>query len=1076
MAASGQALELRFVDEINNAGVLSSPFQEPSSKYLTELCEAIADCATKAPVPEVELLSLWSVIHSSISDVISEAGAVAAQVEELHEALQHLSETGTPIAEHLVGTLRQHMVDFRAVLSEQDWVELQSRSSQSISSEWKAIRDGEVFDSPYAKMIAAHGFAGMDGALSQSRDAVDAALDAVREGGTAALSAFAACLARSGLPPLLRVEIARDFFQTVGLFFNALYKSVLEFFEEHKIASGLNNFLKVLRGAYDVMAVNVLALIEKTSQNRALMADFAVGALLAAIGVVYVSFLWFVFSGRHLHRRADEVRQGHEAITWAALAKKQKMRVKLFTYVITACLTVYLPLTRLCLDVIAAAISSLTATDSETTSASDLILSRFKDDKAWPVIVVAAIVLLLTFTIPLPWLLVRAIEENRPTGSLENPLVTHDLDGEIVPFDDEVYARLVARDPSQLRCPYRSLYAGFEQKWRYYKVLQLLVKLALVLVIVLAATANGKIRGILPCVIYATVVAISSYGTPFSDPLNNIMEISGKVTALITCVGGALAAFIDMKQAKSKPLELVAVIVSIVHIVNLFVMLAVLLLGMKGARLFLKNLLGWITFSDTSRGLEDAPAKNVLPRWDVDKEVKHRVWQAFWRSILLELTQNISKHTGNGSELTVAHRLEELEQAVVASGVHRVRSHWRGEERPYTSKLRQATQTALEGIDVYWDEASGARDGHLDSKSFFGKMYVIPYPFYCVMVYDDSKDEAIIRDDAETSEQSKLAKLLFLNFSPKIIGKRDLRQKLRVLSTQATSIDFPFSRQEQATVEDGTVTKTDSEGNTRTETRYSTVSFTCYYTYGIVHVATKGDASKRIMAEGFDVNMTYRDGHGDAVAPHTRKVHHLQNRVAVMGADHIGLTAAMEESEQLGIIFMQTKDVWGPGLKMLREQHQEYRRGLEHKHAEANSTLSDAFWYFVYNNPKVSRQDLEFHLKHREGNSRLQSLTETHQSALDSLYLRLKFVYSHPAVTFWSVFWDDVYARNGEMKRIRKFKSDFDPQQPTSICYNVMRRPDLESWLCKRKLVGKRRLFYAPLLNLLYTEMDKRLA
>ncbi|KAI9980868.1 hypothetical protein PInf_010205 [Phytophthora infestans] len=179
MAASGQALELRFVDEINNAGVLSSPFQEPSSKYLTELCEAIADCATKAPVPEVELLSLWSVIHTSVSDVISEAGAVAAQVstnasealasdganaqaigkmltgalasssvlassvsEELHEALQHLSETGTPIAEHLVGTLRQHMVDFRAVLSEQDWVELQSRSSQSISSEWKAIRDG----------------------------------------------------------------------------------------------------------------------------------------------------------------------------------------------------------------------------------------------------------------------------------------------------------------------------------------------------------------------------------------------------------------------------------------------------------------------------------------------------------------------------------------------------------------------------------------------------------------------------------------------------------------------------------------------------------------------------------------------------------------------------------------------------------------------------------------------------------------------------------------------------------------------------------------------------------------------
>ncbi|KAG6952111.1 hypothetical protein JG687_00013218 [Phytophthora cactorum] len=556
----------------------------------------------------------------------------------------------------------------------------------------------------------------------------------------------------------------------------------------------------------------------------------------------------------------------------------------------------------------------------EATSASDLILSRFKDAKAWPAIVVAAVVLLLTFTIPLPWLLVRAIAENRPTGSLEDPLVTHDL-------DDKVYARLVARDPSQLRCPYRSLYAGFEQKWSYYKVLQLLVKLALALVIVLAATADDRIRGILSCAIYVTVVAISSYGTPFSDPLNNVMEISGKITALTTCVGGALSAFIDMKQAKS-----------VVHIVNFFVMLVVLLLGMKGARLFLKNLLGWITFSDTSRGLEDAPAKNVLPRWDVDKEAKHRVWQAFWRSILLELTQNTSKFKENTGELTVVHRLEALEQAVVASGVRRVRSHWTGEEHPYTSKLRQATRSALEGVDVFWDDASGARDGHLDSKSFFGKMYVLPYPFHCVMVYDDSKDEAVIHDEA--------------------------------------------------------------------------------------------------------------------VAPHTGKVHHLQNRVASIGPDHIGLSSTMDESEQLRTIFEQTKDV---------------------KHAEANATLSDAFWYFVYNNPHISRQELEFHLKHREGNPQLQSLTETHQSALDSLYLRIKFIHSHPAVTFWFVFWDDVYARNGEMKGIRKCKADFEPLQPTAICYHVMRRPDLESWLCKRRLVGNHRLFHSRLLDLLYSQMNKRL-
>ncbi|KAL4133984.1 hypothetical protein PRIC2_004298 [Phytophthora ramorum] len=1139
MAVSGEAISFRFIEEIQNSGaLLAAPLQKRGMEQLTQLREALAACATStaSSTPVVELLSLWSIVHESVSDVITEEAAtlvaqaaesapsvleavedagdnavvigkllttafasstVLAISQELREAIHKLAEAGIPVAEHLADELHRQIGVIQEALSEQDWAELRSRCSQSMTPELQALGEAaekvsaqageafgqvklvasDIFDSPFAKAIATQGFAGLDGVLGESRDVVEAALYAICDGGVAAFGAIAACLARSGLPPLLRVEIARDFFQTVGLFFTGLYVSVLDFFERHHIAGALNNFLNKLCRAYDIMAVNILALAEEASQNQALMADIALSVLLVVIGLVYVSFLWFAFSGRHLHRRSDEVRQGHEATTWAALATQQQMRVKLFTYVITACLTVYLPLTRLCLDVIISATTSTTTTEdnSKAASASDLVLSRFRNDGAWPAIVVAAIILLLTFTIPLPWLLVRVIAENRPTGSLENPLVTYDLDGEEVPFDDKVYARLVTRDSSQLRCPYRSLYAGFEQRWSYYKVLQLLVKLALALVIVLSTNGDDRIRGILSCAIYACVVAVSSYGTPFSDPLNNVMEISGKLAALTTCVGGALAAFVDMQQTKSRPLETVALIVTLVHIVNLFVMLTVLLLGMRGARIFIKNLLGWITFSDTSRGLEDAPAKDVLSRWDINKEAKHRVWQAFWKALLLELAQNASKSKGNIGEITVAHRLQTLEQAVVASGVHRVRSHWHGEEHAYTAKLRQTTRAALEGVDVFWDDASGARDGCLDSQSCFGKMYVLSYPFHCVMVYDDSKDEAIVRDDAETRGQSKLAKLLFLNFTPQIVAKRELRQKLRVLSTKETRINFPFARPEQATVEDGTVTRTDGQGHTHTETRHTTVSFMCYYTWGVIHVATKGDSTKRIMAEGFDVSMTYRDGHGDAVAPHTGKVHHLQNRVAVMGPNHVGLTSAMEISDKLSVIFEQTAVVWQSGLLELRAQHQEYRRGLERKHAEGNATLSDAFWYFVYNNPQLSRQELEDHLKQREGNPRLKSLGETHQSALDSLYLRMKFVQSHPAVTFWFVFWDDVYARNGEMKRLRKFKGDLDPRQPTAICYHVMRRPDLELWLRERRLLGTRRFFYPQLLDFLYTEMDKHL-
>ncbi|RLN81066.1 hypothetical protein BBJ28_00025039, partial [Nothophytophthora sp. Chile5] len=1128
MAESGKSLELRFVNELQNAGVLAKcaklqteQLRGVSLSQLSEMREAIAACATATltSTPAVELLALWSVVHNSVSDVVItvEAAALAATAgqnasdvleavddvggnmvaigkllltalsssaafaspvsDDLQTAIKQLAEAGTPVAENLTHELQKHLADIQKVLSDANWEELRSRCGQSLTSHWQAlgaaankvtapataavgmaqVAVNEIFDSPLAKAITAQGFTGLEGTLGQSRDAVNAALDAARDGGVTALSAFASCLTRSGLPPLLRVEIARDFFQTVGLFFAGLYAPVLDYFERQHVISTVRSLLNGLRGAYDVMAVSVLALIQEASQHRALMADVAVVLLLVAIGAVYASFLWFAFSARHLHRRADEVRQGHEATTWAALAAKQKLRVRLFTYVITACLTVYLPLTRLCLDVIMAAATDQSNAEGETTSASGLVVSRFKDSSFWPVVVAVSVLLLLTFTLPLPWLLVRAVAENRPTGSLENPLVTHDLDGEQVPFDDKVYARLVTRDPSQLHCPYRSLYAGFEQRWSYYKVLQLLVKLALALVIVVAANADARIRGAVSCVIYAGVVALTSYGTPFSDPLNNVMEVSGKVAALTTCIGGALAAFVGTQKTTSRTLELVAVVVSIVHIVNLFVMLVVLLLGMRAARLFLKNCLGWLTFSDTSRGLEDAPARSVLPHWDLEKEAKHRVWQAFWRSVLLEMTQDNSGSKGDVKEFTVAHRLEALEQAVVASGVRRVRSHWRGEEHAYTSKLRQATRAALEGVDVFWDDASGARDGRLDSKSCFGKMYVLPYPFHCVVVYDDAKDETIIRDDIDdattfdSSVYSKLAKLLFLNFTPRIVAKRELRQKLRVLSAHNTSVHFPFSRQETATVEDGTIQKTDANGNTTTETRYSTVTFTCYYTQGVLHVATKGDTTGRVMAEGFDVSMTYRDGYGDAVAPHTGKVHHLQNRVTVMGPDHVGLTPAMDESDQLRVIFEQTRGGWEQGLIQLQASHQEYRRALERKHAEANATLSDAFWYFVYNNPRLPREELEHHLRRRERNPRMHSLTETHQSVLDALYLRMNFVQSHPAITFWYVFWDDVYARNGEMTRLRKCRRDLNPREPTAICYHVMRRHELEVWLRERR-------------------------
>ncbi|KAG3128004.1 hypothetical protein PI126_g21600 [Phytophthora idaei] len=364
---------------------------------------------------------------------------------------------------------------------------------------------------------------------------------------------------------------------------------LLNYIEEHHIATDMSRFLNGVRSIYDVVSINVVQVVQNAAISRGLMIDLAMWLLIAAVGAVYLSCIWFACSGRHLHRHDEEIRQGHEADTWAELATTQKKRVAMFTYVITACLTIYLPMTRLCLEIVAESAAHLLFTNgtqySEENSAfrvsngfrktSDLLSSSYFTDsseingsssisdlfclgigcgtfqKRRHILGGYRCISSDTITLPLPRLLIRAIAQNRPTGSLENSKVTYDLDGEEVPFDDKVYERLVQRDPNQLRCPYRSLYAGFEQRWSYYKVMQLVVKLCLALIIVFVASDNIVLRAIILCAFYACVVALSSYSTPFIDPLNNLMEISGKLTALVPCIGGLVAVTSDMKQNKS---------------------------------------------------------------------------------------------------------------------------------------------------------------------------------------------------------------------------------------------------------------------------------------------------------------------------------------------------------------------------------------------------------------------------------------------------------------------------------------------------------------------------------------------
>ncbi|KAG2784983.1 hypothetical protein PC129_g18033 [Phytophthora cactorum] len=1064
MTTEGEVLSMQHVKEIETAGVLTTCANvnadeslRATEENIAELRAAVAACCTGrlswTVIPE--LLALWSIIHTSVSDGISDEAGEKANILEPFDIVTAAERKGT----------RLNLAGF-----------------EHEENDEKVEVDNSLFDEQLAHAALAQAMAGLQGSLLVSRQRLGATLQAMREGRAALVGG---CLALVNIP-LLRFEIARDFFQTAGLFLSGMFKPTLAFVEHMELPEYVLMLVRGLRAAYTIIAIDISAFIQWISK-------FSNAGVFISIVVVMLAHIVFIFwlykVTRYMPRGADNVRHGHESMTWASLAATNKRMAMISSFLITASLTAYLPLTQFCFSVL-----DINAHKEDARpNIEGTVAAHFVDKPYWGLIVFEAIALLITFSLPLPFVLVSSIRSNRPRGSLENAKVTYDLDGEEVPFDDKVYARLVASDPSQLRCPYRSLYNGFEQRWSTYKVMQLVAK-AMLAVVVVASSRNVSIGGIIVCGVYVMVVLLTTLSRPFIDPVNDLMESSAKFTALVTAVGGTLGAWAQRNDMHSNYIQGFLAFVLVVHFANLWVMLTVTLLGVANTRTMIKNWLGWLSFSDTTRMIEDARAPDIMPHWDLNKEAKHRVWQAFWRAVLYDLSPHHEQHNEDlVKESPEAARLMALDQAVVSSGIRRVSSHWRGKQQRYTTRLRQVVRTALEGIDVYWNEEIGIRDGHLDSMSCFGKMYVVPYPFHCVVVYDNTNDEAIIWDEVDESAprdnklHSNLAKLLFLNFSPAIVAKRELRQKIRALADLKTPVRFPFSRVEKALVTD-CYEWTPIEGLKPWKIQYKTmVEFTCHYTYGVFKVKTSGDSiikdeTKRPMADGFITSMAYKDGRGYAKAPRTGKRFEITGRKAVRDSDHFGLNPDMEENEHLKQIFEQTRTSWELGVKKMRAEHREYRRKLIEIHAEANAVLSDDFWYFVYNNQYLSRKDLEQYLTTRETNPLLRQLPQTHEKALDALYLRQRFIMNSPSHKLWYIFWDDVYARNSGMSRLipsgepkpgRACRADFDPNSASSICYKKKSREDLEQWLTERGLLIKTGMFHPGLLQLLYDELKK---
>ncbi|GMF51726.1 unnamed protein product [Phytophthora fragariaefolia] len=120
------------------------------------------------------------------------------------------------------------------------------------------------------------------------------------------------------------------------------------------------------------------------------------------------------------------------------------------------------------------------------------------------------------------------------------------------------------------------------------------------------------------------------------------MELLSKFTALTTAVGETAVDYAKKNHwiwSLDRAFQFMGFVV-VIHGTNLVVMILVALMSLLGDESFrirFKQIVGRLSFSDTSRGISDASSKDVIMKWNVKNEAKHRIWQPFWRAVLLAI-------------------------------------------------------------------------------------------------------------------------------------------------------------------------------------------------------------------------------------------------------------------------------------------------------------------------------------------------------------------------------------------------------------------------------------------------------
>ncbi|KAJ5078513.1 g protein-coupled receptor-related [Anaeramoeba ignava] len=684
---------------------------------------------------------------------------------------------------------------------------------------------------------------------------------------------------------------------------------------------------------------------------------------------------------------------------------RSKLELLWITALVTLLISLYLPMSRSALQVIVCYSPDHTYYDKNSDESKESYKSQF-EDKGGCWHAVHIVHIIFAILIMLVITIYFPILTLKLIQRNKPQPRLFDQEGQEKAYTDVEYRRDLDKD----KCPYKFVYKGYERKWSGYKSIIMAIKLLLIVVVIAFTSQIAQISVVLGIV--SLFALISFLSAPFIDNKDDKIDQSARITTVVTVIFGLILA---TKYTDSSAPSAYSIILNILHALNIFLMVLLTIASFKFCQRKWKNCTGRVDFSQ----------KNF--DYNLAKERKLRIWHPFWESLMSHQENLIPAYERlkKMKEIASYHGYEEYKSALIPPDEEIVRE-------------RVWIQSAIEGVDGFWDGVD--ENNEFKSKTCFGKIWIDPFPFKCTIVYDDA-GPAVIPEQIFVSFCRR-------NREEDVLKKRKIRQKLRALNGETVFFEY---------VE----THSKSKKGFEDENKKSSVKFT--FKYGVLTVKANRDVD---WAAGFNVSISYTDGVGDDDSGESFK-----GEKTTIGHNEIGIRDDFTYTPELKRLLKhpENKKLIQQNLPSFLDESQAYRDGLVEERVQQETILSNGFWLFVFNNDRITRENLTIYLQEHESDEAISRIPEVHEEGLNYLYSKLAFYDSHPAVALWYVFWDDFYQNNGWMKKFKGFDAILNPRFPSAICYHPQDRDNLEQFLEENGLKKKIKKKY---LNKLYEKLE----